>query len=110
MISMLYTTKICSSGSNLQCGGLVAKLYPTLATTWALACQPPLSLGFSGKNAGMDCHFLLQGIFLTQGLNPSLLLGRQTLLTLSHQGSPICNRFSYFIIKHINNHVKFIKG
>ena len=35
MISMLYTTKICSSGSNLQCGGLVAKLCPTLATTWA---------------------------------------------------------------------------
>ena len=79
MISMLYTTKICSSGSNLQCGGLVAKLCTTLATTWTLACQAPLSLGFSGKNAGMDCHFLLQGIFLTQGLNPSLLHGRQTL-------------------------------
>ena len=79
MISMLYTTKICSSGSNLQCGGLVAKLCTTLATTWTLACQAPLSLGFSGKNAGTDCHFLLQGIFLTQGLNPSLLHGRQTL-------------------------------
>ena len=25
---------------------------------------------FSGKNAGAGCHFLLQGIFLTQGLNP----------------------------------------
>ena len=28
---------------------------------------------FSGKNTGMSCHFLLQGIFLTQRLNPCLL-------------------------------------
>ena len=27
---------------------------------------------FPGKNAGVSCHFLLQGIFLTQGLNPYL--------------------------------------
>ena len=26
-----------------------------------------------GKNTGMGCHFLLQGIFLTQELNPGLL-------------------------------------
>ena len=36
-------------------------------------CQAPLSMGFSGKNPGMGCHALLQGIFLTQGLNPHLL-------------------------------------
>ena len=34
---------------------------------------------FTGKNGGMGCHFLLQGIYLTQGLNPRLLLGRQIL-------------------------------
>ena len=28
---------------------------------------------FPGKNTGVGCHFLLQGIFLTQGPNPSLL-------------------------------------
>ena len=28
----------------------------------------------------MGCHFLLQGIFLTQGSNPGLLSCRQTLL------------------------------
>ena len=39
-------------------------------------CNPP---GFSvhrdspGKNIGVGCHALLQGIFLTQGSNPSLL-------------------------------------
>ena len=32
---------------------------------------------FPGKNTGMSCYFLFQGIFLTQGLNPCLLLGRQ---------------------------------
>ena len=36
----------------------------------------------------MDCHFLLQGIFLTQGSNPGLPHYRQTLYCLSHQGSP----------------------
>ena len=35
---------------------------------------------FPGKNTGVGCHFLLQGIFPTQGLNPGLPLCRQTLL------------------------------
>ena len=43
---------------------------------------------FPGKNTGVGCHFLLQEIFLTQGLNPGLLHCRQTLYHLSHQGSP----------------------
>ena len=32
-----------------------------------------------GKSSGVGCHFLLQRIFLTQGLNPGLLHCRQTL-------------------------------
>ena len=28
---------------------------------------------YPGKNTGVGCHFLLQGIFLTQGLNTCLL-------------------------------------
>ena len=35
----------------------------------------------------MGCHFLLQRIFQTQGLNPSLPHCGQTLYCLSHQGS-----------------------
>ena len=42
-------------------------------TLWAVACQAPLFMGFSGKNAGVSCHFLLQGIFLNPGLNPHIL-------------------------------------
>ena len=39
---------------------------------------------FLGKNTGMSCYFLLQGIFLTQGSNLGLLLHRQILYHLSH--------------------------
>ena len=42
-------------------------------TPQTVACQVPLSMGFSSKTTGVGCHFLLQGIFLTQGLNPHLL-------------------------------------
>ena len=42
---------------------------------------------FPGKSTGVSCHFLLQGIFLTQGSNPGLLHCRQTLYPLSHQGT-----------------------
>ena len=42
-------------------------------TPWTVALQAPLSMNFPGKNTGVGCHFLLQGIFLTQGLNPCLL-------------------------------------
>ena len=42
-----------------------------------------------GKRSGVGCHFLLQGIFLTQGWNPSLLHCRQILYQLSCKGSPI---------------------
>ena len=42
---------------------------------------------FPGKNTGVGCHFHLQEIFPTQGLNPGLLHCRQMLYHLSHQGS-----------------------
>ena len=40
---------------------------------------------FPGKNIGMDCHFLLQGIFITQGLNLGLLYCKWILDLLSQQ-------------------------
>ena len=42
---------------------------------------------FSGKNIGVGCHFLLQEIFLIQGLNLRLLLGRR-IPYWSHHGNP----------------------
>ena len=41
-----------------------------------------------GKNTGMGCYALFQGIFPTQGSNPGLLNCRQILYHLSYQGSP----------------------
>ena len=38
------------------------------------------SWNFSGRNTGNYCHFLLQGIFLTQESNPALLLWRKSAL------------------------------
>ena len=35
-------------------------------------------------NTGVDCHSLLQGIFLTRGSDPGLLRCRQILYRLSH--------------------------
>ena len=48
----------------------------------------PLGSSVRGKNPGVSCHALLQGIFPTQGLSPGLLHCRQILYQLSYQGSP----------------------
>ena len=80
-------------------GGLVAKLYPTLATPWTVARQASLCpWGFPGKNPGVDCHFHLQGIFPTQESNPGLPHCRQILYRLSY-GKPIGTIITPFIDK-----------
>ena len=51
-------------------------------------CSPPgLSVhrDSPGKNTGVDCHFLLWGIFPTQGSNPGFPHCRGILYCLSHQ-------------------------
>ena len=42
-------------------------------TPWTVACQAPLPMEFPGKNTGVGCHFLLQGIFLNHRSNLGLL-------------------------------------
>ena len=54
-----------------------------------IARQALLSMGFfPGKNTGVSCHFLLQGIFPSQRSNPCLLHRQVSSLPLSHQGNP----------------------
>ena len=56
-------------------------MHPKLLQSCLTLCDPMVSgsPGFSvhgdslGKNTRVGCHALLQGIFLTQGLNPHLL-------------------------------------
>ena len=50
------------------------------ATPWTVASRLLCPWDFPGKNTGMGCHALLQGIFSTQGLNRCLLLSRGSAL------------------------------
>ena len=89
-----YTLKRCKSTKNikLRCKCSVAQSCPTL-------CHPMDRLKIArllwpwnppGKNTGVDCHFLLQGIFPTQGSNPCILHPLQQQadsLPLGHLGS-----------------------
>ena len=59
--------------------------------TWTPGRSPPGSSNRGdspGQNPAVGCHFLLQGIFPTQGSNPGLLHSWWCLYRLSHQGSP----------------------
>ena len=63
-------------------------------TLWTAAHQAPHPWDSPGKNIGVGCHFLLQGIFLTQGLNPHLFRlphWQASSLPVSHQGGPKYN-------------------
>ena len=68
---------------------LVAQSCPTLCDP--MDCSPLGSCVheiFQARILEWVRHFLLQGIFLTQGSNPGLLYCRQILYQLSYKGSP----------------------
>ena len=75
----------------------VAQSYPILCDP--MECSPPGcsvssdfppgssgSFDFPGKNTGVSCHLLFQGIFPSQELNLGFLRGRQILYRLSYRG------------------------
>ena len=64
----------------------------SFTTPWTVTGQAPPSMGFSRQEYEGGCHFLLQGIFPTQGLNLGLLNCRQILYSLSHQGRHLLSR------------------
>ena len=78
------------------CECLVASVMPM--TLWTIAHQAPLSVVSPSKNTGMGCHFPLQRIFLTQGLNPHLQHWQADSFPLSHMG----NQFDVHIINVVN--------
>ena len=68
---------------------LVTQLCPTFCDPMDCSLPGSSVLGDSpGKNTGLGCHALLQGILLTQVSNPGLLHCRWILYRLSHQESP----------------------
>ena len=56
-------------------------------TARTVALQAPPS-NFPGKNTGVGYHFLLQGIFSTQGLNPEFPALAGGFFTAESQGKP----------------------
>ena len=76
----------------MHCGSFRSEKIREVAQSCQTLCDAmdPIRLlhpwDFPGKNTGMGCHFLLQEIFPTEGLNLGLLHRRQTLYRLSHQG------------------------
>ena len=57
----------------LDCAVLWLVALSFLTVCHPMECSPPGSSVYGdspGKNTGVGCHALLQGIFLTQGLNP----------------------------------------
>ena len=83
--SELFPSIVLCLCSDISCVGLFVTLW-----TIARLLGP---WGFPSKNTGGGCHFLLQGVFLTQGSDPRLpylLHCKRILYCLSHQGSSSC--------------------
>ena len=83
-----------------------------------LSIRPLCLWDFPSKNTGVDCCFLLQGIFLTQGANlrsglmfpVSPALQADSLL-LSHQGNLFIGvfiNFSMWFVFHLEMDLPFI--
>ena len=61
----------------------------TLREPMTVACQAPLSFGFSRQEYWSELLFSSLGIFPTQGLNLCRLLWQVDSLPLSHLGRPV---------------------
>ena len=65
--------------------------HPVVSLCNPMDCSPPASSvhrDSPGKNTGVSCHALLQGIFPVQVSNPCLPHCKQILYNLSHQKNP----------------------
>ena len=58
---------------SVHSGGLVAKLCPTLATPWTVACQAPLHMGFSRQEYWSGFPFPPPGDIPDPGIKPPSL-------------------------------------
>ena len=78
-----------------------AKLMSNFATLWTVAHQAPLSMGFFRQEYWVSCHFLLHGLFPTQGSDPhllSLLHWQADSLALSYLGIPMLSMVSQVVL------------
>ena len=115
IVSRRILCHMLQKGSVGYLAQLHAKLLQSSSTLCDLDCSPPGSSVWDspGKNTGVGCHFLLQGIFQTQGSNPDLLrlscIGRWVLYHQLHLGSlsvilPTSNSFSSLLSPYTHTH------
>ena len=91
---MLYAAFLAMSACVLACVLSHSNCVQLFATLWVVAPTASLPMGFSRQEYWMGCHFLLQGIFPTQGPSPHPVMFpdcRWVLYNYHHLGSPaIC--------------------
>ena len=83
---LTLTLKLCSAQLLITLNRRLFNMYSIMfsrvwlfPTPWTVASRPLCPWDSPGKNTGVGCHALLQGIFPTQGLNVCLLLCRRIL-------------------------------
>ena len=84
-MTRMTTTTSSETKESVSCSVMPDSLRPHELQPTKLLCP----WDFPGKDTGVGCHFLIQGIFPTQRSNPGLLHCRQILYRLSYKGSPI---------------------
>ena len=94
VLILLYYSNI-SAASIYTCAQSLCQIWCFVAP-WTVACQALCLWNFPGKNTGVDCCFLLQGFFPTQGWNLRLLCllhWQVGSLPLAPPGKPVYNYF-----------------
>ena len=82
----IYASSLNSVWHGCVCARLATQSCSTLCDRMEWGPGSSVRGDSPGKNTEVGCHFLLQRIFPTQGLNPGLPHCRQMLYHLSHQG------------------------
>ena len=96
-IRLMLPSLLPSQASLAKTAAAAESLRLCLTRCNPLDCSPPGSSVhriLQARVTGLGCHSLLQGPFLTQGSNLSLLHCRQILYHLNHQGSPLAKAAS----------------
>ena len=84
----LLIKSYCINYGYIYCAQSLIRVWP-FVTPWTVPTRLLCPWGPPGKNTRVGCHFLFQGIFLTQGLNLCLLHWQADSLPLSCLGSPL---------------------
>ena len=93
---MTYLTSLNTEVKEINRGIPLYRIYNVLDTN------------FPDKNTGAGCYFLLQGIFLIQGLNPRFLHWQANSLPLSDLGSqPLYSIYNIKIARRNINNLRY---